>query len=55
MTRGAAADPDATIATGPGTLEHVLWHGHPLATEDLSITGNREAAVRFLTMFPLPS
>jgi len=24
VTRGAAADPDATIATDPGTLEHVL-------------------------------
>jgi DNA-binding HxlR family transcriptional regulator len=55
VTRGAAADPDATIATDPGTLEHVLWHGHPLTTEELSITGNREAAVRFLTMFPLPN
>lgn len=54
VTRGAATDPDATIATDPGTLERILWHGHPLATEDLSITGNREAAVRFLTMFPLP-
>jgi DNA-binding HxlR family transcriptional regulator len=54
VTRGAATDPDATIATDPGTLEHILWHGHPLTTEDLSITGNREAAVRFLTLFPLP-
>jgi DNA-binding HxlR family transcriptional regulator len=55
VTRGAATDPVAIIATDPGTLEHVLWHGHPLATADLSITGDREAAVRFLTMFPLPS
>jgi HxlR-like helix-turn-helix len=54
VTRGAATDPDATIATDPGTLEHILWHGYPLATERLSISGNREAAVRFLTMFPLP-
>jgi DNA-binding HxlR family transcriptional regulator len=53
VTRGAATDPDATIATDPGTLEQILWHGHPLA--DLSITGDREAAVRFLMMFPLPS
>jgi DNA-binding HxlR family transcriptional regulator len=55
VTRGAARDPVATIATDPGTLEHVLWHGHPLATEALSITGNQEAAVRFLTLFPLPA
>ena len=54
VTRGAAADPDATIATDPGTLEHILWHGAPLTTEDVSISGNRDAAVRFLTMFPLP-
>jgi DNA-binding HxlR family transcriptional regulator len=54
VTRGAATSPAATIATDPGTLEHLLWHGQPLTTEDLSITGNRQAAVRFLTMFPLP-
>jgi DNA-binding HxlR family transcriptional regulator len=54
MIRGAATNPVATIATDPGTLEHILWHGQPLTTEALSITGNREAAVRFLTMFPLP-
>ncbi len=54
VTRGSAPNPEATIATDPGTLEHILWHGHPLTTEDLSISGNREAAVRFLTMFPLP-
>lgn len=55
VSRGASTDPVATIATDPGTLEQVLWHGHPLASGDLSITGNREAAERFLTMFPLPS
>jgi DNA-binding HxlR family transcriptional regulator len=54
VTRGAATDPDATIAADPGTLEHILWHGDPLSTEELSITGDRQAAVRFLTMFPLP-
>ncbi len=54
MTRGAAADPVATIATDPGTLEQILWHDQPLTTDDLSITGDRQAAVRFLTMFPLP-
>lgn len=54
VTRGAATNPDATIATDPGTLEHVLWRNQSCATEELSITGNREAAVRFLAMFPLP-
>jgi DNA-binding HxlR family transcriptional regulator len=54
VTRGAATNPDATIASDPGTLEHILWHSQSLTTEDLSITGDREAAVRFLTMFPLP-
>lgn len=54
VTRGAATNPDATIASDPGTLEHILWHSQSLTTEDLAITGNREAAVRFLTMFPLP-
>lgn len=55
VSRGAAAAPDATIATDPGTLEHILWHGDPLTTDDLTITGDRQAAVRFLTMFPLPA
>jgi len=54
VTRGAATDPDATIVADPGTLEHILWHGHPLSTDELSITGDRQAAARFLTMFPLP-
>jgi DNA-binding HxlR family transcriptional regulator len=55
VTRRPSTDPVATIATDPGTLEQVLWHGHPLASADLSITGSREAAEQFLTMFPLPS
>ena len=54
VTRGAPANPVATIATDPGTLEGVLWHDHPLTTDELTITGDRQAAVRFLTMFPLP-
>lgn len=55
VTRGAANNPDATIATDPGTLEQILWHERSLATEHLTITGDRQAAVRFLTMFPLPA
>ncbi len=55
VARGAASDPVATIATDSATLQQILWHGHPLTTEELSITGDRQAAVRFLTLFPLPS
>jgi DNA-binding HxlR family transcriptional regulator len=54
VSRGAATAPDATITTDPGTLERILWHGQPLTTDDLTISGDRQAAVRFLTMFPLP-
>ncbi len=55
VARGAATEPVATITTDSGTLQQILWHGHPLTTEALSIAGDREAAVRFLTLFPLPS
>jgi DNA-binding HxlR family transcriptional regulator len=54
LARGAASDPVATITTDSATLQQILWRGHPLTTEDLSITGDRQAAVRFLTLFPLP-
>jgi DNA-binding HxlR family transcriptional regulator len=54
VSRGAATAPTATIASDPTTLEHVLWHAGPPTTDDLTITGDRKAAVRFLTMFPLP-
>lgn len=53
VSRGAATDPDATITTDPGTLQRILWHGEPLGTAEVTITGDRQAAVRFLTMFPL--
>jgi DNA-binding HxlR family transcriptional regulator len=55
VARGAATEPVATITTDSGTLQQILWHGHPLTTDDLSIAGDREAAVQFLTLFPLPS
>jgi len=54
VARGAATDPLATIDTDSGTLQRILWHGHPLTTEALTITGDQQAAVRFLTLFPLP-
>ena len=44
----------ATISADPGTLEQILWHGQPLTTATATITGDRQAAERFLAMFPLP-
>jgi ubiquinone biosynthesis protein UbiJ len=56
--RGAPAGPIATIATDPGTLQQVLWHGRPLReairSGELEITGDRRAAERLLGLFPLP-
>ena len=49
ITRGEADAPDAAIATDPGTLAMVLWRGGDQA--DLEITGDREAAGRFLALF----
>lgn len=54
VARGGATDPAATISADPGTLEQILWHGQPLTTADVAITGDRQAAERFLAMFPLP-
>lgn len=52
--RGAARDPQATIATDPATLEAVLWHGRPPRSAELTIAGDRRAGQRFLSLFPLP-
>jgi DNA-binding HxlR family transcriptional regulator len=49
--RGRPADPVAAIATEPGVLQQVLWHGRD---GGLEITGDRQAAERFLGLFPLP-
>jgi DNA-binding HxlR family transcriptional regulator len=53
-SRGPAAEPVATIATQPGILQAVLWHGHPLRDHEVEIAGDQRAAERFLTLFPLP-
>ena len=57
-SRGPAADPVATIATEPAVLQQVLWHGRPrreaVRAGALEIGGDREAAARFLGLFPLP-
>jgi DNA-binding HxlR family transcriptional regulator len=59
IARGSAEAPDATIEADPGALASVLWHGRKLAearrSGDLTISGNEEAAKRFLSLFPLPS
>ena len=58
FARGAAEDPDAAIATDPGTLVNVLWHRRELEDAErageLAIEGDRRAAKRFLSLFPIP-
>jgi DNA-binding HxlR family transcriptional regulator len=58
LTRGVPDDPDAIIASDPGTLTSVLWHGRGLAdarrARELTIEGSRAAAGRFLKLFPAP-
>jgi DNA-binding HxlR family transcriptional regulator len=58
VARGSAEDADATIEADPGTLATVLWHGRKVndaqRSGDIAITGNEEAAARFIAMFPLP-
>lgn len=53
--RGAAGDPTATIATEAGILQQILWHGRSPRSGGFEITGDRRAAERFLTLFPLRS
>src|SRR5919198_5947682 len=56
--RGSAQAPDATIEADPAALAAVLWRGRPLppdadaADADVSVTGSRRAARRFLRLFP---
>jgi DNA-binding HxlR family transcriptional regulator len=49
IERGGAHDPDATIATDPGTLATVLWHGG--AESDLHVEGSRRSVSRLLDLF----
>jgi DNA-binding HxlR family transcriptional regulator len=57
VSRRAADSPDAVIAATPGAVEQVLWH--QLGIEDavrsgeLAVSGDRRAAERFLTLFPV--
>ncbi len=57
--RGALADADAAIETDPATLIEVL-HGHrplaaALAAGTMRLHGDKRAARRFTTLFPLPA
>jgi DNA-binding HxlR family transcriptional regulator len=58
VARGEAERPDATIEADPGTLAALVYEGHPLGealrSGDLEIGGDKSAAERFLTLFPLP-
>jgi DNA-binding HxlR family transcriptional regulator len=49
-SRGAPAEPVATLAGDTATLAAALWHGGPPPAVD----GSRAAARRFLRAFPLP-
>lgn len=50
LSRGDAAA-DATITADIATLREVVWRGR--STADLRIDGDRPAAERFLTLFPV--
>ncbi len=58
VRRGRPAAPEAAIATDPGTLAAVLWHGRPLeaaiADGALRIEGDLRAAKALLRRFPAP-
>jgi DNA-binding HxlR family transcriptional regulator len=57
--RGEASAPVAAIATDPGTFAGLLWQGLDLAEAErggaVTLEGDRRAAKRFLTLFPLPT
>jgi DNA-binding HxlR family transcriptional regulator len=59
LTRGEPAAPDATVTGDPAALTAVLWHGRSLEqalrAREVTIEGNRELAVGFLSSFPLPA
>jgi DNA-binding HxlR family transcriptional regulator len=49
IARGAAERPDATLATDPGTLATVLWHGGD--PNQITVEGDRDAFERFRGYF----
>jgi DNA-binding HxlR family transcriptional regulator/putative sterol carrier protein len=58
VARGGASRADVTIDTDPDTLSAVLWGRRPLADAQragkLTIEGDKEAAERFVRLFPMP-
>jgi DNA-binding HxlR family transcriptional regulator len=58
VARGESDGADATLATDPDTLTHVMWHGGSLAEAEregtLRVEGDRAALKRFLALFPAP-
>jgi DNA-binding HxlR family transcriptional regulator len=59
LERGEAAEADATIVSDPWPLGGMLWQDYALEDAeragDAKVEGDRRAAARFLTLFPLPA
>jgi DNA-binding HxlR family transcriptional regulator len=58
VARGAAADPDATVASSVTTFREILFGGRRLAESvaagEATVEGDEEAAKRFVDLFPQP-
>jgi DNA-binding HxlR family transcriptional regulator/putative sterol carrier protein len=58
LVRGSAVQPDVTIETDSNTLAAIVYGGHKFAdalqSGDLRVEGDKAAARRFVTLFPLP-
>jgi DNA-binding HxlR family transcriptional regulator len=58
LDRGEVDNADAIIETDVGTIRAVLWQGRELTEAlragDIEIEGDREAATRFVRLFPQP-
>ena len=59
LIRGGADQPDATLEATSDTLASIVYGGRKLTdalrSGDLKIEGDKAAAKRFLTLFPLPA
>ena len=57
VQRGVPDHCDAMIATTPGPLAAMLWHARSLDEAidagDVTVTGNRRTAGRFVRLFPI--
>ena len=54
LARGSADQPDAILEGDADAFAQVVYRGSKLKNADLSIEGDKAAAKRFLTLFPLP-